>query len=245
MTDARVHVNGLGWVLPFGVGSGAEILDRSEWLDWDPEDNARLADFSARPYLKSVKGYLDPAGAYCLAAASLALDREDQNGGAPPLRDDAGISTTTMYGAPASGYRFYEQFLQKGARFASPLLFPHGYANTAGNLAAIEFGFGGPHLVLYGGEDCREALDFALTRLAEQSATCMFVGAYEAVSEQTVPDGTRVLNGGIVMRLDAAPEPSVLLSPTPDALAEAASGLPEDRGSVHAMLCLLQRLGQR
>jgi 3-oxoacyl-(acyl-carrier-protein) synthase len=189
-------ITNLGWVLPAGTGSGADALTDTALLDWQPADNEALADFSAKPYLSSVKGYLDPAGSYCLAACALALGEHDGT-----MHEFSGIATVTRYGAPQSARKFHELLATKGPRFASPLVFPHGYANTAGNLAAIEFGFGGPHVVLQGRQDVREAIDFALTRLENGEAEEMLVGAYEATDEVSLPDDMAALNGAIAIRL--------------------------------------------
>lgn len=237
MSSQEVRVCGLGWVLPVGVGSGLEILKRVEELRGAPIVDSGLDDFSARPYLQSVKGYLDPAGAYCLSACSLALGTEGRET-LEARGEMTGVSTITQYGAPQSGYRFYEQFLQKGARYASPLMFPHGYSNTAGNLGAIEFGFGGPHMVLYGTADVTEALDFAATRLADGTATDMLVACYEAVSPAVVPDATEVLNGAVALWLSSRPDTDTLMSLP----LRHGADLPRDwqaRGSVQNMLLLL------
>jgi hypothetical protein len=85
------------------------------------------------------------------------------------------------------------------------MVFPHGYANTPGNLAAIEFGCAGPHTVLYGVQDVRESMAFAYARLQDGSATEMFVGAYEAFLPMAFPNSQRALNGALVLRLAATP----------------------------------------
>lgn len=231
---SRFAITNLGWVLPAGTGSGALGLTDPNLLDWVPEDNAALAEFSAKPYLNSVKGYLDPAGSYCLAACSLALGEHDGS----QAHNRSGIATVTRYGAPQSARKFHEQLVGKGARYASPLVFPHGYANTAGNLAAIEFGFGGPHVVLQGRQDVREALDFALTRLETGEADEMLVAAYEATDEISLPDGMVAQNGAIAIRLAASGPDSLLELDRERLWADPAPDL--DTGSVTAFLVLLQ-----
>jgi 3-oxoacyl-(acyl-carrier-protein) synthase len=229
-----ISITNIGWVLPAGTGSGPAALTDASLLPWQPEDNAALADFSAKPYLSSVKGYLDPAGSYCLAAFALALGEHD--GSAEHNR--SGIATVTLYGAPQSARKFHELLASKGPRFASPLVFPHGYANTAGNLAAIEFGFGGPHTVLQGRQDVREAIDFALTRLENGEADEMLVGAYEATDEIALPDNMSARNGAIAIRLAtgdgllALDRDTLWSIPAPDL----------GTGSVTALLSVLQAL---
>ena len=239
MTELQAKISGIGWVLPAGTGTGLDILSRPDWLEPDPTANAALEKFSARPYLSSVKGYLDPASACCLAAAALALEKWDR-----PLdgsvREDVGICALTQYGAPQSGFRFYAQFVEKGPRFVSPLVFPHSYSSAAGNLAAIEFGFGGPHMVFYGPPDPAAAVDFALTQLAGAHAADMLITAFETAPAVTVPDGTRVLNGGITVWLSSRPDAPELTRVTVPVSAQTGQGKDASvNGSVHAMMQFL------
>jgi len=238
MSSQEARVCGLGWVLPVGVGSGLDLMALIDSLRTAPADYAALSDFSARPYLSSVKGYLDPAGAYCLAACSLALGDHGRQV-LESRGNTAGVSTLTQYGAPQSSYRFYEQFLQKGSRYASPLVFPHGYSNTAGNLTAIEFGFGGPHLVLYGDADVQEAFDFAVARLGDGTATDMLIACYEAVTPQAAPDGTQVLNGAVAAWLSSRTDADAVLSLPLGASGGAVQPEWAMHGSVVGMLSLL------
>jgi len=241
--SVKFIVRNIGWVLPASTGCGSEILSRPEWLESDPEANAALLGFSARPYLQSVKGYLDPSSACFLAAASLALGGGGESGA--EIRDRAGLSTVTQYGASQSGFRFYEQFLKKGVRFASPLLFPHSYSNTPGNLAAIEFRFGGPHMVFFGASNPIDALMFGCTRLQCGEVDEMLVGAYEAVGAASLPDSEheRVLNGAIVLwlvREDAGGVPVLRL--TSEMVWDSVlSALCMVKGSVGALLAWIQQ----
>ncbi|MBQ7650852.1 MAG: hypothetical protein IJS15_07825 [Victivallales bacterium] len=197
--DGKLYVRGIGWVLPDGVGSGPEILKHGEWLS-NIAANGNLDKFDANKYLSSVKGYLDPAGACFLAAFRLACGDDEMK-----FNERRGIASVTHYGSVKSAFAFYAQLVQKGARLASPMVFPHGYANTPGNLAAIEFGCAGPHAVLYGVQDVRESLAFAYARLRDGSADEMFVGAYEAFAPMAFPESLRALNGAMVLRLSATP----------------------------------------
>lgn len=210
MATAPLQVTGIGWVLPGGKGSGAGFGELARTWHWQPTDNAALAGFSAKEHLNSVKGYLDPASAFCLAAAVLALGGRAPTAVGGALRPRSGICTGSRYGATLSGYRFTEQLLQKGPRFASPLIFPHSYANTAGNLAAIEFGCGGPHMVLYGEQDVREILEFAALRLHDGTAEDMVVAAYESAEGLALPDGQAVAHGALALYLQASPDRPVL-----------------------------------
>ena len=197
--DGKLYVRNIGWVLPDGVGSGRAVLEHGEWFK-NIAANGNLEKFDAKKYLSSVKGYLDPAGACFLAAFRLACGDDVM-----ALDEKRGIASATHYGSVKSAFTFYAQLVQKGARLASPMVFPHGYANTPGNLAAIEFGCAGPHTVLYGVQDVREALAFAFARLQDGSAMEMFAGAYESFLPMAFPASKRALNGAMVLRLAATP----------------------------------------
>ncbi|MBN2449566.1 MAG: hypothetical protein JXR77_04215 [Lentisphaeria bacterium] len=240
MSAATLYVSGMGWVLPGSVGSGSEPLAAAWSTAWRPEDNALLAAFSAKPYLESVKGYLDPASSFCLAACALALggpERKRPSG----LRERAGLCTLTRYGATLSGFRFYEQLLRKGPRYASPLIFPHGYANTPGSLAAIEFEFGGPHMVYYGDQDVREGLEFAAARFADRTANELLLTAFESAEGDALPDGVAVMHGAVALHLVADPPRNPLLTIQPEGIRETKPPSAA-RGMTAALLDLVRNL---
>ncbi|MBR0458933.1 MAG: beta-ketoacyl-[Victivallales bacterium] len=193
-----VYVRNLAWVLPANVGAGKDLLSHPEWLT--TTDNAPLDAFNAKPFLKSVKGFLDPAGAYVLAACSLAL-----NGAPVEFSPTRGIASETWFGSPKSAFGFFSQLHTKGPRFASPMVFPHSYANTPANLASIEFGFGGPHMVFYGRQNPAAALNFAFSRLREGTATEMLAVVFEAAIPQAFPDIPLPVNGAIACLLSTTP----------------------------------------
>ncbi|MBQ6471094.1 MAG: hypothetical protein IJJ33_03855 [Victivallales bacterium] len=195
---APIHLRNIAWVLPSGVGSGRELLEHPEWLNGN--DNSALEGFTAKPYLKSVKGYLDPGGHYALAAAALAY-----NGLADALSNRRGVAAATCFGSPVSAFAFFSQLQTKGPRLASPMVFPHSYANTPANLVAIEFGCAGPHNVFFGPQDPRNALDFAYARLLDGSSDTMLALFHEATCPQALPDGCAPLNGAIALLLSATP----------------------------------------
>jgi hypothetical protein len=187
--------------------------------------------------VKSVKGYLDAGGGYQLSAMALAVG----DGVVAGLSERKGICTATRYGATTSAYKFFEQLAQKGPRLASPLIFPHGYSNTAGNLAAIEFGYGGPHMVLFGNQDVRETLEFAAARLADGTAEEMLVGAYEAGYAVALPDGRQVLNGALALKVAATPSDHDVMAIRMADLRKQPAAMPQ-LGMVAAFGKLLQAL---
>ncbi len=198
VTPRDVYLHHVGWVLPGSAEHGEALpkLDAAMLISRRDE----LTSFSVKPYIQSVKGYLDPAGAYALGAAALCLDGYKV---ADP--DRAAVISATQYGATTSGYRFFEQMVNKGHRFASPMIFPHSYSNTAGNLVAIEWGWSGPHLVFDNAPDGTEALWAATDMLQRGLADDALVILYEAVTSSAVPDTITPLNGAICLRLGTDP----------------------------------------
>ena len=122
MTTATLQVGGMGWVLPAGVGSGLDILQTAASTAAAAAENSALDGFSAKPYLSSVKGYLDPASSFCLAASSLALRGAGTAAPTPTagLREQSGICSLTRYGATLSGFRFYENSCARARVLPAP-----------------------------------------------------------------------------------------------------------------------------
>lgn len=204
MNQSEIKVSGCGWVLPWGVDAGAAPPAAPPSFR---ATDGELDTFKPKDYLNSVKGYLDPVAGYLLAAAALALGDWRERFADSTVHDDAGVASVTFYGAQSSAYRFYQQFASKGPRWASPMIFPHGYPNTAGNLVAIEFGFGGPHMVFSAADTVAAAFRFAQMRLSDGSAQHMFVMAGEAPLPDALPNDTpAILGGGIALWLSALEE---------------------------------------
>ncbi len=224
--DRPVAVRQAGWVLPGHCGHGEALPDV------DPADllgrNDALAEFSVKEYIHSVKGYLDPAGKFALAAAALCLDDD-----LPKAVERTAVVSVTQYGATTSAYRFFAQMINKGHRFASPMIFPHSYSNTAGNLVAIEFGLAGPHLVFDLAPDPSEAWWAAVDLIRSGAADDVLLVCYEGVLDEAVPDDLDVVNGAIAVRLGSAGGGADAAAATP--------GLPANRhGTVLAALTSLR-----
>ena len=219
-----------GWVLPGWIGQGTPDELAAGWRT-RVTGPAFVPEFSAKDYLTSTKGYLDPSGAYALAALILALR------GQPALpKARTGIASATVYGALQSGWIFYEQMASKGIRLASPMIFPHSYANTPGNLAAIEFGFSGPHVVMQGRSAVAEGLEHAAAMLALGQADVVCIIAFEAVHPPSCPDALVLQNGAIAL-VAAAPDRFPIPAAGRIDLDRAAN--PSGHGSVEQMLAIL------
>ena len=121
------------------------------------------------------------------------------------------------------------------------MVFPHGYASAPGNLAAIELGCAGPHLVLTGPQNAAGALLFAADHFADDTADSMLIGAYEAPAHDALPDGRNILKGAIALRVSPTPSPNDLAAIPVSALRERCRAtLPSTTGAIPALLSLLQ-----
>jgi len=199
----ELQISEMAWILGGSIGTGAALLEDEHLLKAQPDDNLKLTSFSAKPYLDSMKGFLDPAGHFTLAACSLLKKAAEDQGGET---DCTGIAALTRYGAGGAAFTFFSQLVQKGPRLASPLIFPHSYASTAPNLAAIEFGWNGPHMIYFGKQDCREPFEFAAARLEEDSAQSMIILVFEAVSLELLPENQQIRNGALALLLQKTSE---------------------------------------
>ncbi len=197
----ELQISEMSWILGGNVGTGAALLENNQLLNGQADDNLKLTSFSAKPYLNSLKGFLDPAGHFALAACSLLKKATEAWPEGKGTLVHTGIAGLTQYGASAAAFTFFSQLVQKGPRLASPLIFPHSYASTAANLAAIEFGWNGPHMIYFGIQDCRETLEFAAARIDEESAQNMIVLVYEAVSPELLPENRQIRNGALALLL--------------------------------------------
>jgi 3-oxoacyl-(acyl-carrier-protein) synthase len=196
--ECTASLHRAGWVLPGSVGGGATLPGVSADELLEVADG--FAEFSVKPYVQSIKGYLDPAAAYSLAAARLCLEANSE---LPEDLSHFAIVAATQYGAPTSGYKFFQMLIEKGHRFASPMVFPHSYPNTAANLIAIEYGAAGPHMVLTTCDSAGTALDYGELLIASGSAENVLVLLSEAAESAHLPDGTTVLNGAVCLWLKA------------------------------------------
>ncbi len=208
LLDRDVYCANLAWVLPGTAGAGTSLPELGNLQG----RNGELEKFPVKDYIQTVKGYLDPNSGFSLAAAALSIRER-----ALPNPERIAVITATQYGAATSGYRFFEQMVAKGHRFASPMIFPHSYSNTAGNLVAIEFGLSGPHLVFDLATDAVEAAWVAVDLVRRGLADDALLIVNEGAPPATIPDGVDVLHGAVCLQLTAASGNAVpSFSPQPD-----------------------------
>lgn len=193
--SARAVVTGLGWLAaePFAKALAGELaalpetapeITGFETADGAPAFGFELIDFKIETYLANLKTYVDRTSALALSAAKLALqdagllDRE-----ARPAGVEIGCSYATTFGCLEAMGLFWKKVKSTNPKFAPPLPFTHGYANSPSSLVCIEYGLKGSAAVFSGQETSGiEALLFAQDQIAAGSAQIMLVCASESLT---------------------------------------------------------------
>ncbi len=167
LTEGRAGVRPLERVVPAGL----EAVRAAECLDFVVED-----------YLETEKTYLDRASELALAACHLALlDARIERSALD--QDRVGLSLGTAYGCLDSMLAHTRRLNKKGARFTSPVVFQHSYANTPTSLCAIEYDVRGPASTCSDGWiSGATAIQYAFDVLRDGRADVMLAGGFEALS---------------------------------------------------------------
>ena len=211
MSERRVAVTGAGPVSAIGIGCEAffDALKNARSglapislfaLDGLPVGG--ITDFNVEDYLETPKAYLDRSSEFAFAAMNLAMADAGLDTDSPARRR-TGLVLGSAYGSLGTMELFFNDVLDKGARFAKPFLFPHTYSNTAISLLAIEYGLTGPHLNFASGYvSAANAIIAGYDLVRAGRADIVLAGGYESLSEAMLKG---YLAGG-VLRSDAARE---------------------------------------
>jgi 3-oxoacyl-[acyl-carrier-protein] synthase III len=193
--SARAVVTGFGWLAaePFekliagkrvALPDAAPEITGFQTSEGAPAFGFELIDFKIETYLPNLKTYVDRTSALALAAAQLAL----QDAGllqreARPADIEIGCSYATTFGCLEAMGLFWKKVKSTNPRFAPPLPFTHGYANSPSSLVCIEYGLRGGAAVFSGQETSGfEALLFAQDQIASGAAQIMLVCASESLT---------------------------------------------------------------
>ncbi len=191
---ARVAVTGVGVVSALGTGSEMRqaALGEGETAVRPVDDPApglpraccaSVEGYAVEELLGTRKAYLDRHTALLLGAAALALTESGLIDAADEARSRGGLMTGSAWGGLGTLALFFRDVLQKGPRFAKPILFPHAYANTASSLVAIEWALQGPHEHYACGRlSSAHALVAALDSLRAAETDWMLAGGCEGLS---------------------------------------------------------------
>ena len=193
-TGARstpVFVTGLGPVCRFGLGM--EDLASGFWNGiarpygaLPPTDIRRVPEFDLSEYIQTKRPYLDVNSRFALAAAWLALESAGFGSEiSEPSR--SGLATATVFGNMATHEAFQHMVRQKGVRLASPMLFPHCYANVTNSILSIEFGIRGYNQNFCGGSLCGATSVAAGMRAVRYGlADMMLAGGCDALTDHAI-----------------------------------------------------------
>ena len=186
----RVLITGFGALVPAAVadGTAAPEITGFEVPEGAPTFGYELLDFKVEEHFPNIKTYLDRVSALALTGAKLALENaglRDQT--TRPAGLEIGCAYGTTFGGLDSMGLFWKKAKTANPKFAPPLVFTHGYANSPSSLVCIEFGLRGPAATFSGSNlSGVEALQFAFDQIAAANdageAACMLVGASEALS---------------------------------------------------------------
>ena len=191
----RIVVTGIGAVCSVAIGreelweslslgaSGVDETPEHLQVDGQPEFAAPAMDFEVEEYLRSEKNYLDRHSELGFVATKLALD--DAQLTLPGERAErVGLALGTCWGNPDTMTTFYAKVLEKGPRFAPPILFPHAYANTTTSLLSIEYEIKGPNANFTSGMTAgADAVAWAVECLVCDRADVMLVAGIDALSQ--------------------------------------------------------------
>jgi len=194
-SSRKVVVTGLGILAPTPYlealegrrahpPSPAPELTGFEAAEGAPAYGFELADFKIEDHLPNVKTFVDRTSALALAAAKRALaDAGLLDPAARPQGVEIGCAYGSTMGCLEAMGIFWKKCKSGNPKFAPPLAFTHGYANSPSSLLCIEFGLRGA-AATFSGERLAgvEAILFAYDQIASGSAEIVLTGASESLT---------------------------------------------------------------
>jgi 3-oxoacyl-[acyl-carrier-protein] synthase II len=141
-------------------------------------------DFSIEKELPHIKSFIDRTSALALAAARHALaDAGLFKGEKLTPEQNVGCAYGSTLGCLEAMTIFWNKVKTSNPKFAQPLPFTHGYANSPSSLMCIEHGLHGPSAT-FGGEKLAgmEALTFAFDHIASGAAEIILTGTSDSLT---------------------------------------------------------------
>jgi len=143
-----------------------------------------IVDFKLDAELPHIKSFVDRTSAFALVAGKRALTQAglgDKN--ARPAELEVGCTYGSMFGCLEAMGIFWTKVKTSNPKFAQPLPFTHGYANSPSSLLCIEYGLRGPAATFSGEANAGlEALLFAHDQLAGGAGEAILVCASESLT---------------------------------------------------------------
>jgi 3-oxoacyl-(acyl-carrier-protein) synthase len=192
---SRVVITGLGFVAPAPLHAALSgqlaappapppEITAFEVPEGAPAWGFEVLDFALERELPHIKSFVDRTSALALVAGKLALadagllEREKR-----PVGQEIGCAYGTMFGCLEAMTIFWHKIKTSNPKFAQPLPFTHGYANSPSSLLCIEYGLRGP-AATFSGERLAgvEAVLFAYDQIAAGAGEIILAGASESLT---------------------------------------------------------------
>lgn len=161
MIDRRIVITGIGVVSPLGNDlkttweglkagrSGIDLIKSMDTTDYSTKIAGEVKDFDPAPFFSSPKDArrVDRYTHFAVAAAKMAIDDAKLD---PEAEDKTRIGV--MIGSGIGGLGTLEgqhkALLEKGPSRVSPFMIPYMISNIASGIVSMEYGFGGPNMVI-------------------------------------------------------------------------------------------------
>lgn len=191
----RVVVTGIGRLAPAPLADAiagrltvppdpTPEITAFELPDGCPTWGFEVLDLHLEKELPNIKSFVDRTSALALVAAKYALsdagllERERR-----PKETEIGCAYGSKLGCLEAMGIFWNKVKSSNPKFAPPLPFTQGYANSPSSLLCIEFGLRGAAATFTGEKLAGvEALMFAVDHIASGSASIILAGASESLS---------------------------------------------------------------
>ena len=191
----RVFVTGVGSIVPevlrdalrgtlTAAPTPSPEISAFETAPGAPAWGFEAVEFSIQTELPHVKSFVDRTSAFALAAGKRALsdagllEKEPRPGGV-----EIGCAYGSTLGCLEAMGIFWHKVKATNPKFAPPLPFTHGYANSPSSLLCIDFGLRGASATFTGEKLAgMEALMFAFDQIATGSAKIILVCASDSLT---------------------------------------------------------------
>jgi 3-oxoacyl-(acyl-carrier-protein) synthase len=206
------------------AGNAADLSSPTEITGFELPDGAptwgfEVLDLNTESELPNIKSFIDRTSALALVAGKRALAEAGLLETAKrPEGLSIGCAYGTMMGCLEAMGIFWSKVKTGNPKFAQPLPFTQGYANSPSSLLCIEFGLHGPSAT-FSGERLAgaEALQFACDQIASGAGDAVLVCASESLTQAAwnhfqngsllsargdFSDGTVLGEGGVALLLE-------------------------------------------
>ena len=161
MNERRVVITGIGVVSPLGNDlkstwegmkagkSGIGQITQLDTTDYPVKIGGEVKDFDAKPFFKDPKDARRADRYTQLAMAASKMAMED-SGMDPEAVDKTrvGVMVGSGIGGLGTLEREHEKLIQRGPARVSPFVIPMMISNIASGMISMEYGFGGPNMVI-------------------------------------------------------------------------------------------------